>query len=132
MPYAIDGQVSKRPIEGGVEISDKEYEQAKNHALSGGMIKTYNGKMILTEKPEKMDGHEDPVWQNGDWYHEPKPEDTLTEEQINQERVDELKQKLRDTDYVTMSDYDKDKPEILADRQAWRDEIRQLEQSLEA
>ena len=47
-----------------------------------------------------------------------------------QARVTELKQKLRDTDYVTLSDYDKDKPEILADRQAWRDEIRQLEQSV--
>ena len=47
-----------------------------------------------------------------------------------QARVNELKQKLRDTDYVTLPDYDKDKPEILVDRQAWRDEIRQLEQSL--
>ena len=47
-----------------------------------------------------------------------------------QARISELKQKLRDTDYVTLPDYDKDKPEILVDRQAWRDEIRQLEQSL--
>ena len=47
-----------------------------------------------------------------------------------QARIAELQQKLRDTDYVTLPDYDKDKPEILADRQAWRDEIRQLEQSL--
>ena len=47
-----------------------------------------------------------------------------------QARISELKQKLRETDYLTLPDYDKDKPEILADRQAWRDEIRQLEQSL--
>ena len=46
------------------------------------------------------------------------------------QRITELKDKLKDTDYVTLSDYDKDKPEILADRQAWRDEIRQLEQLL--
>lgn len=46
------------------------------------------------------------------------------------QRIAELKDKLKGTDYVTLSDYDKDKPEILADRQAWRDEIRQLEQSL--
>lgn len=46
------------------------------------------------------------------------------------QRIAELKDKLKDTDYVTLSDYDKDKPEILIDRQAWRDEIRQLEQSL--
>jgi hypothetical protein len=44
--------------------------------------------------------------------------------------IAELKDKLKATDYVTLSDYDKDKPEILADRQAWREGIRQLEQSL--
>jgi len=43
------------------------------------------------------------------------------------ERIAELKRKLADTDYVTLPDYDRDKPEVLADRQAWRDEIRQLE-----
>ena len=45
----------------------------------------------------------------------------------NKARIAELQQKLRDTDYVALPDYDKDKPEILADRQAWRDEIRSLE-----
>jgi bifunctional ADP-heptose synthase (sugar kinase/adenylyltransferase) len=45
-------------------------------------------------------------------------------------RIVELKQLLASTDYVTLSDYDKNKPEILTDRQAWRDEIRQLEQTL--
>jgi len=39
----------------------------------------------------------------------------------------ELKRNLAETDYITLPDYDKDKPEVLADRQAWRDEIRQLE-----
>jgi hypothetical protein len=42
-------------------------------------------------------------------------------------RVIELKQLLADTDYVALSDYDKDKPEILAQRQVWREEIRTLE-----
>jgi hypothetical protein len=42
-------------------------------------------------------------------------------------RVAELKQLLRDTDYVALSDYDKDKPEVVAQRQAWRDELRGLE-----
>jgi hypothetical protein len=42
-------------------------------------------------------------------------------------RIAELKQLLRDTDYVALSDYDKDKPEIMAQRSAWRAEIRQLE-----
>jgi hypothetical protein len=42
-------------------------------------------------------------------------------------RVAELKQLLADTDYVALSDYDKSKPEVLAQRQAWREEIRTLE-----
>lgn len=44
-----------------------------------------------------------------------------------EKRIAELKQLLRDSDYVALSDYDQDKPEIKAQRQAWRTEIRQLE-----
>ena len=47
--------------------------------------------------------------------------------QARDARIAELKQFLRDTDYVALSDYDEDKPEVLAQRQAWRDEIRALE-----
>ena len=42
-------------------------------------------------------------------------------------RIAELKQKLAETDYVALSDYDQDKPEVKAQRQAWREEIRALE-----
>ena len=59
-----------------------------------------------------------------------KTAEQLAAEKLNQERiarVAELKRKLAETDYVTLPDYDKDKPEVLADRQAWRDEIRSLE-----
>lgn len=42
-------------------------------------------------------------------------------------RIAELKQLLRDTDYVALSDYDKDKVNVIAQRQEWRDEVRQLE-----
>ena len=42
-------------------------------------------------------------------------------------RIAELKQLLRDTDYVALYDYDKDKPEVIAQRQVWREEIRGLE-----
>jgi hypothetical protein len=60
---------------------------------------------------------------------EPEPELTPEElaEQAKQERIAELKHFLRDTDYVALSDYDEHKPEVLAQRQAWRDEIRVLE-----
>ena len=59
-----------------------------------------------------------------------KTTEQLAAEKLDQERiarVAELKRNLAETDYVTLPDYDKDKPEVLADRQAWRDEIRSLE-----
>ncbi len=46
------------------------------------------------------------------------------------ERIAELKQLLRDSDFVALPDYDKDKPDVLAQRQAWRTELRELEQTL--
>ena len=59
-----------------------------------------------------------------------KTAEQLAAEKLNNERIAriaELKRKLTETDYVTLPDYDRDKPEVLADRQAWRDEIRSLE-----
>lgn len=71
---------------------------------------------------------------NGKWYvkgyapAEPEP----TEEDIKQRRIAELKQMLSDTDYVvikiaegaaTVEDY----ADVIAQRQAWRNEIRELE-----
>ena len=49
-------------------------------------------------------------------------------------RIANLKSMLRDTDYVSLPDYDKDKPEVIAQRAEWRSEIRQLkdEYNLEA
>ena len=41
-------------------------------------------------------------------------------------RISELKQLLRDTDYVALADYDKDKTDILAQRATWRTELRGL------
>jgi predicted metal-dependent TIM-barrel fold hydrolase len=49
----------------------------------------------------------------------------------NAERIAELKQLLAASDFVALSDYDKDKPDVLAQRQAWREEIRELEGSAE-
>ena len=76
-------------------------------------------------------------WDNGQWLFEdipqPKPEpkpEPPTEEELKQMRIAELKRNLAETDYVSLPDYDKDKPEVLADRQAWRDEIRSLEDQL--
>jgi hypothetical protein len=41
--------------------------------------------------------------------------------------IAELKAKLAATDYVALADYDKSKPEVIAQRQQWRDRIRELE-----
>ena len=59
-----------------------------------------------------------------------KPESNPDEQKAAEEkaaRLAGLKQLLADTDYVGLADYDKDQPELKAQRQAWRDEIRQLE-----
>lgn len=42
------------------------------------------------------------------------------------DRIAELKQLLASTDYVALPDYDKSKPDVLAQRQAWREELRAL------
>ena len=76
MPYAKDGQISKSPIDGGVPISDEQYVEAKQATKQHGtLIKIHDGQMIITSKPERLDGHKDPVWQDGEWYHEPLPEE---------------------------------------------------------
>jgi hypothetical protein len=45
----------------------------------------------------------------------------------NNSRIAELKKLLSETDYVALPDYDKDKADIIAQRQLWREEIRTLE-----
>jgi hypothetical protein len=60
-------------------------------------------------------------WENGSWVDHPAPPPTP------EERIAELKRLLAETDYVALSDYDKEKPKVLAQRQVWRDEIRALE-----
>ena len=50
-----------------------------------------------------------------------------TPEQIKQQRIYELKQLLKETDYKVLPDYDKPDNVIRAQRQAWREEIRQIE-----
>ena len=59
-----------------------------------------------------------------------KTAEQLAEEKTQQEkqrRIAELKKLLADSDYKTLPDYDKSSDDILSQRQAWRDEIRDLE-----
>lgn len=48
-------------------------------------------------------------------------------EQSREGRIAILKAKLHKTDFKAMPDYDKDNTAILAERQAWREEVRKLE-----
>jgi hypothetical protein len=66
------------------------------------------------------------VWQAADDVAKAPPPDP-TPEELTAARIAELKQLLADTDYVALSDYDKDKADVIAQRQAWRTEIRELE-----
>jgi hypothetical protein len=58
----------------------------------------------------------------------PTPEFTQVEidKQASAARIAELTRLLSDSDFKTLPDYDKDNSLAIADRQAWRDEIRQL------
>jgi hypothetical protein len=47
-------------------------------------------------------------------------------EQARVARIAELKKLLAETDYVALPNYDGDKPDVIAQRQAWREEIRTL------
>lgn len=68
---------------------------------------------------------------NIEWYRTVKnPEPT--EEETKQARINELKQLLADTDYVVIkiaegSATKEDYADVIAQRQAWRNEIRELE-----
>ena len=51
------------------------------------------------------------------------------EKQSRELRTNELKKLLIDSDYKVLPDYDKPNEDIKVQRQIWRDEIRELEES---
>ena len=61
-------------------------------------------------------------------------ESKITPEQKAQARISELKQLLNNSDHKDLPNYKpkqgEDLVEVIAERDAWRNEIRQLEQSL--
>ena len=68
-----------------------------------------------------------------DW-SQVKTKEQKEKEQRQQEasrRVTELKRLLFETDYVALPDYDKEKPEIIIQRQEWRVELREIESNQE-
>lgn len=100
------------------------------HALQwqghGGWIEqTDMTNVPLTALPEWVEAIL-AVWQEADDAANAPPPDP-TPEELTAMRIAQLKQLLAETDYVALADYDKDKPEVLAQRAAWRAEIRELE-----
>jgi hypothetical protein len=61
---------------------------------------------------------------------EPQPSPEEAHEIKTLRHIEEIKQLLQSTDYVALPDYDKQKPDVLAQRQQWRDQIRMLGQTL--
>lgn len=57
-------------------------------------------------------------------------ENDLHYKKINEEII-QLKKMLQETDYVVLSDYDKEKNDIIMQRQLWREKIRSLEKEIE-
>lgn len=99
-------------------------------------------KILKSEADEKADeysavaawcneGQEYHIEDTGEYYEVVK-NDEPTGEEIKQARITELKQLLADTDYVVIKIAEgaataEDYADVIAQRQAWRVEIRELE-----
>ncbi len=79
-----------------------------------------------------------PVLADGQWLQAWEVTEASAEEVIERERQQaelreaELKQLLMETDYVGLSDYPKDKSDIVVFRQAWREELDGVQETLRA
>jgi len=51
MPWAANGRISTSPIDGGIEISDVEYQTALNALLGGKLVSVEDGSLSLTDPP---------------------------------------------------------------------------------
>jgi hypothetical protein len=103
-------------MEKGFYHPSRGYWQTTNEPSAEILAAYPEGTVEVPLKP-----HSDCEWDGSTWVDVPPPPPTA------EERIAELKQLLRDTDYVVLSDYDKGKPDVLLQRQAWRAEIRELE-----
>lgn len=52
MPYAADGQISREPIDGGIEISEQEYQRALAGIQTGEHVQIINGGLFVGPLPE--------------------------------------------------------------------------------
>lgn len=71
MPYAADGQISHAPIDGGIEISEQEYQQALAGMQTGEHVQIINGGLFVGPLPDM----------------EPEPEPEPTQEDLRAWRL---------------------------------------------
>lgn len=62
MPYAKNGSISQNPIEGGIRITQKQYEAALAGMLDGLEVTTDGGFAVRAAQPS-----EHHAWENGEW-----------------------------------------------------------------
>lgn len=60
MPYAANGQISQAPIEGGIEITQQQYEQALTAMLEGMLVSIDDGFELLPQPDPEPDSVEEP------------------------------------------------------------------------
>lgn len=53
MPYAKDGTLSLDPIEGGIEITEIQHNEAFAAILEGKVLTVVNGKIVLEERKKQ-------------------------------------------------------------------------------
>lgn len=60
MPYATNGQISTAPIEGGIEITQQQYQDALAAMLEGKEVAIEDGQMVLRDPPPQEETHPEP------------------------------------------------------------------------
>lgn len=93
----------------------KYYKNTNNELLVDPILANHPGLIEVTE---------------AEFNEELAINNTPTQEQLDAQRIAELKQLLQDSDFKVLPDYDQDNTQIKTDRLEWREEIRQLEESL--
>lgn len=48
MPYAADGQISQAPIDGGIQISEADYQAALAGMLDGLEVRVCDGRLVVS------------------------------------------------------------------------------------
>ncbi|MAN78375.1 MAG: hypothetical protein CML24_14605 [Rhizobiales bacterium] len=78
MPYALESTISLAPLDGGIEITEQQYTDARAAKLSGREALVLAGEIVIRD-PAPSPDH---IWEDGEWVApepvEPEPTDPLT------------------------------------------------------